>query len=111
MRLRQFCGFSSSGGPGWALAPPDALGMELEGHWCLKVANLGMLGFFLRADGASPLPVFDRRVPLRFARETFWGTFWGIGGVVGIARPPIPRAGLSQTQPVGKSVVDHSEPI
>ena len=40
MRLRQFCGFSSSGGPGWALAPPDALGMELEGHWCLKVANL-----------------------------------------------------------------------
>ena len=78
MRLRQFCGFSSSGGPGWALAPPDALGMELEGHWCLKVANLGMLGFFLRADGASPLPVFDRRVPLRFARETFWG----IGGLV-----------------------------
>ena len=34
MRLRQFCGFSSSEGPGWALAPPDALGMELEGHWC-----------------------------------------------------------------------------
>ena len=56
-------------------------------------------------------PVEDRRVPLRFARETFWGTFWGIGGVVGIARPPIPRAELSQTQPVGKSVVDHPEPI
>ena len=27
----------------------------------------GMLGFFLRADGASSPPAFDRRVPLRFA--------------------------------------------
>ena len=53
--------------------------MELEGHW-----------FFPRANRASSLPVFDRRVPLRFAR--------GVGGVVGF-----PRAGLSQTKPVGKS--------
>ena len=45
-----------------------------------------MLGFFLRADGASSPPAFDRRVPLRFAR--------GSG---------IPGVGLSQTQPVGKS--------
>ena len=46
-----------------------------------------MLGFFLRADGASSPPVFDRRVPLRFA-----------GG------SGIPGVGFPQTQPaVGKS--------
>ena len=57
--------------------------MELEGtgdgYW-----------FFLRADGAFSLPAFDRRVPLRFAR----GVVCGVG---------FPGAGLSQTQPVGKS--------
>ena len=58
------------------------------GFWC-KAAE-GYWGFFLRADGASSLPAFDRRVPLRFAEgvEERWG---------------FPGVELSQTQPVGKS--------
>ena len=49
-----------------------------------------MLGFFLRADGASSLSGFDRRVPLRFAR--------GVGCGVGF-----PGAGLALIKPVVKS--------
>ena len=64
MRLRQFCLRGSRLGFG-------AGGMELEGHWG------GILGFFLRVNGASSLPVEARKVPLRFAG--------GIGGVVGIS--------------------------
>ena len=36
------------------------------GFWC-KAAE-GYWGFFLRVNGTSSLPAFDRRVPLRFAR-------------------------------------------
>ena len=53
LRLRQFCPSGSRpgfGAGGWSWRDTG------DGYW-----------FFLRADGASSLPVFDRRVPLRFA--------------------------------------------
>ena len=48
MRLRQFCPRGSR--PGFGAGGFGAGGFgagvtELEGHWCLKVANLGMLVF------------------------------------------------------------------
>ena len=68
MRLRQFCPRESWPGFGAGVTELD-----------------GMLGFFLRVNGASSPPAFGRRVPLRFAE--------GVGS---------PGAGLSQTKPVGK---------
>ena len=57
MRLGQFC--PGAGGPGQALALGDGAGGTLGRD----------AGFFLRADGASSPPGFDRRVPLRFGRR------------------------------------------
>ena len=49
-------------------------------------------GFFLRADGASSPPAFDRRVPLRFARGS--GISWSGISWSGIPWSGIPWSGI-----------------